>query len=151
MAGHIIVRAVAVVFGLLIAYVAAGSFLAAGLWLGYFRDLFGSLDLTQHEVDMLTIVVVAILGLLQAFSLAAVALAPSLIAVILAESFSWRGLVANLLLGGGVGLTTGWLVLRDSSPAPLSQGAALVLLAAGFTGGFFYWLIAGRRAGSWRV
>ncbi len=155
MAGNLIVRIFAIAFGLLLAWLAAGMFLAAGLYSGLFRPFFAELDLSAQEVDVLTIIVVTVLGIVQALSLAAIAFAPSALAVLAAELFRWRGLVINLVLGGIVGLATGWLALRGSelqaiAQGNLSQGAALVLLATGFCGGFVYWLVAGRNSGNWR-
>lgn len=151
MAGNIIVRLISVFFGLLLAWLAAGLFMAGGLYSGFFRPFFADLDLSASEADALTIIVVAVLGIVQAFTLAATAFAPSALAVLLAEIFRWRGMVVNIVLGGVVGLATGWLALRGSGQDPVSQGAALVLLATGFCGGFVYWLVAGRGAGNWRA
>ncbi|MCU0790581.1 MAG: hypothetical protein MUE79_05945 [Nitratireductor sp.] len=149
MAGHIIVRLVLVFIGLLVAFAAAGIFMAFGLFAGFFSDLFASAQVPQAEVAPLTALAVLAVGLFSSFQIASLAFAPAALAILVAELAGWRGLVANLLLGGLVGLATGW-ILTAGEPGAISGGSALVLLSAGFVGSFFYWLVAGRGAGGWR-
>ena len=68
-----------------------------------------------------------------------------------------RGIVFHLAAGGLIALAL-W-VMQDaggqaagvqSAPSGLPRGS-LVVLAAGFVGGFVYWLLAGRQAGCWRM
>ena len=88
--GHLIVRLVAVFFGLFVAMLAASLFLSAGIFGGMASDFLADLQ--------------------------------------------W-------VIEGDP-----YLDPADTSPlvTPL-----VVLLATGFVGGFFYWLIAGRSAGKW--
>jgi len=151
MLGHIIVRLVAILFGLALAFLAAGIFISFGLFGGYFRDLFQNAEIANGEAAPLAAFAVIAVGFLSSFQIASLALAPSAFAVLVAELMGWRGLTINLVLGGLVGLATGWIVSGgEAGAAALSQGALLVLLATGFIGGFFYWLVAGRGAGGWR-
>jgi hypothetical protein len=148
MLGHIIVRLVAILFGLALAFLAAGIFISFGLFGGYFLDFVQQADLQGGEGPPMAAFAVFAVGLLSSFKIASLALAPSAFAILVAELMGWRGLTVNLVLGGIVGLATGWIVSGGHSQ--MSQGALLVLLATGFIGGFFYWLIAGRGAGGWR-
>lgn len=151
MLGHIIVRLIAIFFGLAVAFLAAGIFISFGLFGGYFRDLFQQAEIANGDAAPLAAFAVFAIGILSSFQIASLALAPSALAVLVAELMGWRGLTINLVLGGLVGLATGWVVSGGPSEAgPMSQGALLVLLATGFIGGFFYWLVAGRGAGGWR-
>jgi hypothetical protein len=151
MLGHIIVRLIAILFGLALAYLAAGIFISFGLFGGYFRDLFQQAEIAKGEAAPLATFAVFAVGILSSFQIASLALAPSALAVLVAELMGWRGLTINLVLGGLVGLATGWVVSGGEAGAEaMSQGTLLVLLATGFIGGFFYWLVAGRGAGSWR-
>ena len=72
------------------------------------------------------------------------------VAVIAAETWSLRPLVAWLAVGGLAGAA---LVVPDGlavTAAAPPEDAMLAALAAGFAAGFVYWLIAGRQSGSWR-
>ena len=81
---------------------------------------------------------------------------PMLIAVVLAEAFSVRSLLANvggavlivLLAYQGTGLGHGEESI-DHAP-PLIPHVLEVAAAAGIAFGLVYWLIAGRKAGRWR-
>lgn len=152
MLGNLIVRLVAIVFALLLAYLAAGLFVALGMFLGWFRYLFAAFTAETGGVvetsDVLAAIATFAVALFSSFTIAIAATAPSLVAIAIAEAMRWRGLVTNLLLGGGVALATDWIATAPGSP-PLSGGATLVLLATGFIAGFTYWLIAGRGAGRW--
>jgi hypothetical protein len=149
LAGHIVVRLVLIAFGLMLAFAAAGIFLAFGMFSGFFSDLIAGSQVPQADVAPLTAFAVLVVGLLSSFQIASLAFAPSAFAILVAELAGWRGLTVNLVLGGLVGLATGW-ILSGGDPGAISGGSALVLLSAGFVGAFFYWLVAGRGAGGWR-
>lgn len=53
------------------------------------------------------------------------------------------------MLGGLAALLSFWFRVDFSAQASISDGTLVVLLATGFIGGFFYWLVAGRNAGKW--
>jgi hypothetical protein len=150
MAGHIVVRLVLIFAGLAAAYLAAGIFLSIGLFGDMLSDLFAGSQIPPGEQGPITTFAVLVLGLVSSFQIASLALAPSALAVLVAELAGWRGLTVNLVLGGLVGLAVGWMLTGGAPPGTISGGAALVLLSAGFVGAFFYWLIAGRGAGGWR-
>lgn len=124
---------VVVPLGFVAAAIAGGFILA----LGFFgRDL---------EADLISYFVAA--TILITTNVGAVAFFPALIAIALAELFSFRSIFYWLAVGGVIGLAGesvadgfAWL---DDIPRRLS-----LLLAAGFVGGFVYWLIAGRLSGS---
>jgi hypothetical protein len=145
--GHLVVRAFAIVLGLGAAYLAAGMFLTIGLFSGFLRDFTASLDMPADEQGALGTLAMVGVGLFSSARIAGLAFGPSVLAVLIAEVLAWRGLIANLLLGGLVGLAAGWVA---SGGGTISSGVVSILLAAGFCGAFFYWLIAGRNAGSWR-
>jgi hypothetical protein len=146
-AGHLVVRAVIIALGLALAYLAAGVFLTIGLFSGPIRDVTSGLDLPADEQGGLGMLAIAGISILSGARIAGLAFAPSLVAILAGELLAWRGLTANLLLAGIVGLATGWIA---SGGEAISSGAVIVLLATGFSGGLFYWLVAGRSAGSWR-
>lgn len=82
---------------------------------------------------------------------------PTLIAVVLAETFSLRsvliyaigGAALFLLAYGGAGFGRTYEESIDRAP-PLVSREFHIAAGAGITFGFVYWLIAGRRAGRWR-
>lgn len=151
--GHFIVRLVAIFFGLFVAMLAAGIFLAFGLFAGAFADFFTELELAFQtdlgETGPLVAALVMFAGFITSIEVFAVALFPATVAIVIAELARWRGLTINLLLGGVVALaagTSGYAWRHEGLP---SDGTLVVLLATGFIAGFFYWLIAGRSAGMW--
>ncbi len=90
-------------------------------------------------------------GVFMALAVLGYAAGPALLSAIITEGFQIRAPVAHLLIGGGVGVTT-YLILHMRFFGAISFSAAdldglLILVAAGFVGGFVYWLVAGRSAG----
>jgi hypothetical protein len=71
---------------------------------------------------------------------------PAAIIVILAEVFSLRSIFIYLALGGLLGLVLQQFLGFHGS-ADLLERRYVLFPAAGFVGGFAYWLIAGRFAG----
>jgi hypothetical protein len=158
--GHFIVRLIAILFGLFIAMLAAGMFLSFGLFAGTFSEFFSELQIIfndpyQNPADPSPLVtfLVIIAGLFTSFHVAGLASVPTTIAIATAELMHWRGLTINLVLGGLVSLFTGLAIFGSTiayqQTGLPSEGTLVVLLATGFIGGFFYWLIAGRSAGKW--
>ena len=74
-----------------------------------------------------------------------IAAAPTLVAVLLAETFGWRSFFFWTLFGGAIGVA---VALAGPN---VGMGAAGFILpthaVAGCVGGAIYWLIAGRRSG----
>jgi len=79
-----------------------------------------------------------------------IAILPAAIAIALAEAFAWRSVVYYFLAGGIIALIADQvseLVIESALPG----GRLVIMLAAGFVGGFVYWTIAGRNAGRWNA
>jgi len=75
---------------------------------------------------------------------------PAVLAIVLAESFSWRSVLFYALAGAAIGLFYGF-ALPSESPSPFYVAHNTQLVAgAGVAAGLVYWLIAGRNAGAWR-
>lgn len=160
--GHVIVRLVAIGFGIFVAMLAAGMFLSFGLFSGTFSEFFADLQIFLNDIDPygeeldaspLVTLLVIIAGFFTSFHVMSLAILPTSIAIAVSEMMRWRGLTINLVLGGLVALFTGISLFgarqggsADSLP---SEGTLVVLLATGFIAGFFYWLVAGRNAGKW--
>jgi hypothetical protein len=121
-----------------IGYVAAC--LAAGLV--FAMSLHPVLDNSDPAARSLAIV----FGLIVAAHAGAVAAAPTLVAVLLAEAFQWRSFFFWALFGGILGLAAKALI---DSPATVQTPQMVVLYAAaGLTAGTIYWLLAGRSSGA---
>jgi hypothetical protein len=88
------------------------------------------------------------IGLITSVQLAALAILPVILAVAITEMMRWNGMVTHLVLGGVSALFVVFTQLPQATVP--SEGTLIVTLAMGFVGGFFYWLIAGRGAGSWQ-
>jgi hypothetical protein len=118
--------------GYIAAVVAAGLMLAFGLF-GYEPD-------PEHRFLFTASVVV------WSFWAGAAAFVPAVVAIVLAEAFGWRSILYWLAVGGGIGLLAEQFADRYHG-LDFADRRTIVFLAAGFVGGFAYWLIAGRLAG----
>jgi hypothetical protein len=85
--------------------------------------------------------------------IATIAMLPALIVIALAEGFAWRSILVYAALGGVLALAltygldfAGYVGAPDSTLARERE----VLAASGIAGGLVYWLLAGRKAGSWK-
>lgn len=129
-------------------------FLSFGLAGGFFENFFRELNIIfegdLQDTGPIVTFLVLVFGFFSSFYVASLALLPAAIAIAIAELMRWQGLTINLVLGGFVALFTGITSynVQHANGLP-SEGTLIVLLAAGFIGGFFYWLIAGRSAGRW--
>jgi len=97
-----------------------------------------SVPVTDTERVVLTFFGAAVVG--------GFALLPMLLAIVISEAARWRSIVAWVLFGGALGLA-GWLLPLSPPPDYHLDSYVAVYVAAGFAGGFVYWLIAGRQAG----
>ncbi len=154
--GHFIVRLIAILFGLLVAMLAVGIFLSFGIFSETFTQFFADLNWTLNgdpytgdKTDGLATGALIIIGFFSSFYVAGLAALPTTITIAVAELMRWRSMTINLVLGGVIALFTGLSVFGAKQDGLPSDGTLVVLLATGFVGGFFYWLIAGRSAGNW--
>jgi len=86
-------------------------------------------------------------------AIAAIALLPAMLVIALAEGFAWRSIVIYGVLGGALALSLSYgldFAGYVGDPDSLLSREREVLAASGITGGFVYWLFAGRRAGAWK-
>ncbi|WP_349358733.1 translation initiation factor IF-3 [Stappia sp.] len=140
-AGAVLAQTIRIVVGLIAAFLAAGIFLAFGL--------FQALDPQSDPVGFGATVGT---GLVSASVIGGVTFVPALIAVCATEIFRLRGITVHLAAAGLIAVGV-WSAGDAQSVAPGSGGLApgsVVAAAAGFVAGFVYWLIAGRQAGGWR-
>ncbi len=140
--GHFIVRLVQILFAIAFGAFAAALFLS----IGYVREFAGP-AFADAAGEQANTVLITVLALFSGPFVFAGVLGPALVAVATSEILHWRGLIANLVLGGLVALYAGWR--HYGGEFDPSRGALAVLLSAGFVAGLAYWLIAGRSAGRW--
>jgi len=76
----------------------------------------------------------------------AIAFLPWLVALVVAEGFGLRSVFYWFAVGGGVAGAVYALARTDGDLAVVGPGITIAL-AAGFVGGFTYWLVAGRLSG----
>jgi hypothetical protein len=80
--------------------------------------------------------------------ISAIAFVPTMIVILIAETFALRSLFFYALAGGTGGLLYG-LTFPAAAATPLDR-TVQITLAAGVAAGLVYWLAAGRTAGLWR-
>ena len=145
-------RLIVITFALFLALLAASMILAFGLSSGMFAEVLGAdnyerLDETDWGYVALAVATFGV-GVVTSIKLASLALLPVILAIAVTEMMRWRGLVTHLLLGG---LSALFVVFTQLPPGTIpGEGTLIVTLAMGFVGGFFYWVIAGRKAGNWQ-
>ncbi|MAA98995.1 MAG: translation initiation factor IF-3 [Stappia sp.] len=141
--GRLLGQAIRIVFALVFAFVAAGLFLAFGL--------FRALDPANDPVG---VGATAGFALVSSSVIGGIAFVPALVGVAISELFALRGIVFHLAVGGAIGAAV-WIAGGDGGSAQTGAAALTpgtsVAAAAGFVAGFMYWLFAGRQAGCWRV
>jgi predicted neutral ceramidase superfamily lipid hydrolase len=140
----IIFRILLVIVGYILACVAASIVLTIGTLTPQWDDL-SSLG---HPSTILWSVV----GVGAAF-IAAIAAPPLLLVIALAEGFALRSGLVYAVLGAVLALSLSYGL--DFAGYAGEPGGSLarereVIVAAGIAGGFIYWLLAGRGAGSWK-
>jgi len=143
--GNLIIRAIAVLIGYTLAMIATGIFLSFGLFTESVRGFFEGMP-NAGQLENGSIIFI---GIYVSFAAARLAFFPAVITIAIAELMRWRGLTVNLVLGGLCALFAGLTRYPIGTAARPSDTTLIILLACGFIGGFVYWLIAGRRAGSW--
>ena len=83
--------------------------------------------------------------------IAFLAFVPAMIAILLAESFSWRSILYYALAGGAIGFFFGTILPTDEPGRVLLTRGAEIMAGAGVAAGLVYWLFAGRNAGRWHT
>ncbi len=145
---HLLIRIIVILFALWLATMAAGIVWSIGLLGAQWPALSG--DVGDRVVFWGAAFVAS--GIT-----ASLLFLPVLIAVVLAEAYSVRSLLANvggavllvLLAYQGTGFGRSYEESIDRAP-PLIPHDLEVAAAAGIAFGLVYWLIAGRKAGRWR-
>ena len=84
-------------------------------------------------------------------AIGAAAFAPSAIAIAAAEILGLRSVFYFLVVGGGLGAVANHMSVSDPSAFAAFDRTELVFPAAGFVGGFVYWLVAGRLSGRFGI
>ena len=135
-------------FLILIAY-AAATF-AAGLVIG-FASLFANVGWIALRAISLSALgdVFAAAVFFWLFLILWSAVIPFLIAIVAVEIADIRSAAAYLLFGAALGLLSTFFD-ADYMPWLRSPGGVYMSVLAGAVAGLIYWLIAGRRAGSWK-
>ena len=140
----IIFRILLVIVGYILACVAASIVLTIGTLTPQWDDL--------SSLGLPSAILWSVVGVGAAF-IAAIAAPPALLVIALAEGFALRSGLVYAVLGAVLALSlsygldfAGYAGEPDGSLARERE----VIAAAGIAGGFIYWLLAGRRAGSWK-
>lgn len=154
--GHLIIRLIAILFGVTLAVFAASLFISFGMFTGMFEQFFAEveyvLDTNIGNTDPIVALLVIGAGFFSSFKIVSLAIIPIFLAIALAEGMRWQGFTINLVMGGMVSLFAGITAMPNTpntNGGLPSDGTLVILLATGFIGGFVYWLIAGRQAGRW--
>jgi hypothetical protein len=141
---HLILRFFATFFGFLAACFVSGMVIVFAL-------LFPEMDVQTLDMNNDAVNVILGFGFLL---VSGFALLPALIAVLIAEVFSIRSMLAYAIFGGVAGLCTYLAFIPFDTVTMTFDGIVRrhleVMVGAGILGGVVYWLIAGRNAGAWR-
>jgi hypothetical protein len=138
-------RLFVILFGFLVACLAAGMIVVGAVLFPEFSDL----GIGQVDQGALNI----ILGFGFIF-ISGFALLPAMIVAAVTEAFYIRGALAYAAGGAVVGLAC-YLGLVPFDPATLRFDGVVrrhleIMTGAGIVAGMVYWMIAGRNAGAWR-
>lgn len=140
----IIVRLFTVMLGYVLACIAASIVLTVGA-LTPQLDRFVPQGLPESAIWVMVGIGAAVI--------AGVAVLPALLVIALAEGFAWRSVVLYGALGGGLALALYYGVDFAGyvgGPDGILAREREVLVASGIAGGLVYWVVAGRKAGSWK-
>jgi hypothetical protein len=139
----VLVRIAMIFLGYVLACVAAALILTIGTLTPQWDD-FTALGMQSVAIWAVVMVFAAAIG--------AIAMMPALLVIALAEGFAWRSSLIYAALGGVLALSLSFGLdfagYGGGLENPLVRERE-VLAAAGIAGGFVYWLLAGRKAGSW--
>jgi predicted neutral ceramidase superfamily lipid hydrolase len=140
----IIFRILLVIVGYILACVAASIVLTIGTLTPQWDDL--------SSLGLPSAILWSVVGVGAAF-IAAIAAPPALLVIALAEGFALRSGLVYAVLGAVLALSLSYGL--DFAGYVGEPGGSLarereVIVAAGIAGGFIYWLLAGRGAGSWK-
>ena len=140
----VLVRIAMIFIGYVVACIAASLILTIGTLTPEWDDLAA---LGMQSVAVWAVVMVG------AAAIGAIAMMPALLVIALAEGFAWRSSLIYAALGGALALSLSYGLdfagYIGDPQNPLARERE-VLAAAGIAGGFVYWFLAGRRAGTWK-
>jgi hypothetical protein len=139
----VLVRIAMIFLGYVLACVAASLILTIGTLTPQWDD-FTALGMQSVAIWAVVMVFAAAIG--------AIAMMPALLVIALAEGFAWRSSLIYAALGGALALSLSFgldFAGYGGDPENPLVREREVLAAAGIAGGFVYWLLAGRKAGSW--
>ncbi|MBO0346569.1 translation initiation factor IF-3 [Roseibium limicola] len=141
--GKFLVQLLRCAIGFIAGVVCCGLFLAWGFFTG-----------GQEPQDAGVFALVIGSGLVSASVVGASVFVPALVLVALAEVAAIRSFVYHLGAGGLLAFAL-WSIgdvegVQSGADLSLRPGTAIAL-AAGFLGGFVYWLLAGRLSGCWKT
>lgn len=136
-------RLFAVSIGYILAVIAAGIFLLAARV---------GIEPQNTETAGLFWGQFVIYGGVAASFIGAAAFVPWVVFAFVSEIFSLRSFVIHVGAGGLIGLaaaikSAGWVITTAEGTTQLGTPESTMMVAAGFVGGFVYWLVAGRMAG----
>src|ERR1700720_129398 len=139
-------RLFVILFGFLAGCMAAGMIVVIAVLFPEFSDL-GAGPVDQGALDI-------VLGFGFIF-ISGFALLPAMLVAAITEAFYIRGALTYAVGGGLIGLAC-YLGLVPFDPDTLRFEGIVrrhleIMTGAGIVAGVFYWMIAGRNAGAWRV
>jgi hypothetical protein len=140
----VIGRILVVIFAYCLACIAASIILTIGTLTPEWDDLTAA-GFQSGAMWVVVFISAAVIG--------GIAMLPAMLVIALAEGFGWRSIVIYGLLGGALALFLSYgldFAGYVNDPDILLAREREVLAAAGITGGFVYWLFAGRHAGAWK-
>src|ERR1700692_2973424 len=139
----VLIRIAMIVLAYILACIAASLILTIGTLTPEWDDL-TALGMGSLAVWAVVMVGAAVIG--------GIAMMPALLVIALTEGLAWRSSLIYAALGGVLALSLSFgldFAGYSGDPENPLVREREVLAAAGVDGGFVYWLVGGRTAGSW--
>jgi hypothetical protein len=140
-------RIIVIIFGLIVASIAAGVVLAIGIV---------APDWANMDSDPVERVSFFVVSFFATSFFGVVAVGPAFVLIVLGEVLRTRSFIYYGIAGALVGLASYFgsnisMLLDNTTDVPPVEHALPLAAAAGIIGGVAYWLIAGRKSEVWRA
>jgi hypothetical protein len=147
MLGRLLMRLLVVPLGAMAAICVAVLFVIVAHW-NRFAALLAAHPEAADNFTVALLFVAPVVAAVIAMSTVAMIL-PGALGILISEAFAIRSWVFHVA-NGGISAWVGWVSLVKANGAGEFYQEPLIVVGAGLTAGFAYWLVAGWNAGFWK-